>query len=224
MEKPSERNPTPMWVGIGCSVVFFAVLLVLQSNESSLLALPPQWLVVALIPAIIGLAVGGYIREMKAGDYGASFTDLAAKKSVKIPDSAASGGAKSMAPLPTEGWLQDRQKEYERTQGYMLAHAYRPSKEIGQHFDISIFLVQHRKGTVSPPREQFSEIKSAEFFFGESWGNSVFKVDGEDGFFGVRTHAWGTFLATCRICFKDAARSPIVLYRYIDFSMAKKND
>jgi len=58
-------------------------------------------------------------------------------------------------------------------------------------------------------------------FFGESWGNKVFTVSDDGGFFGVRTHAWGTFLAACRITFKDKSKSAVTLYRYIDFSMAE---
>jgi hypothetical protein len=102
----------------------------------------------------------------------------------------------------------------------MLAHLYRPSSEPGQKFDISIFVVRHQKGTLVPPQENLDELESAEFFFGDSWGNKVFPVKGVNGFFGVRTHAWGTFLASCRISFKDN-RQPVVLLRYIDFSMVR---
>jgi hypothetical protein len=104
----------------------------------------------------------------------------------------------------------------------MLAHIYRPSSAKGQKFDISVFVVRHEKGTLAPPRENLDEIKTAEFFFGESWGNQIFATNGASGFFGVRTHAWGTFLAICRITFKNNDVQPIVLYRYVDFSMSDR--
>src|SRR5262249_32002912 len=52
------------------------------------------------------------------------------------------------------------------------------------------------------------------------WGNEIFTIPNSGGLLGVRTHAWGTFLATCRLTFTDSARPPIVLHRYIDFEMA----
>jgi hypothetical protein len=70
-------------------------------------------------------------------------------------------------------------------------------------------------------------FRYAEFFFGESWGNQRFTVNNSSwlgqrrGVIGVRVHAWGTFLAACRITFTD--QSEVVLYRFIDFFMALKN-
>ena len=45
-------------------------------------------------------------------------------------------------------WQQDRALEYARTDGYMLVHTYRPSIRSGQDYEIFIFLVRHRKGTI----------------------------------------------------------------------------
>ena len=118
-------------------------------------------------------------------------------------------------------WQHDRVDEYKRTDGYMLVHTYRRSSlRAGQEYEIFVFLVRHRKGTTGPPKRDFKEIKHAEFFFGDSWDNQVFSVPNIGGLIGVRTAAWGTFLATCRITFVDPARNPITLHRYIDFEMA----
>src|SRR5205823_3429544 len=116
-------------------------------------------------------------------------------------------------------WRRRRAEEYTRVDGYMLTHVYRRSEVPDQTFDIFLFLVRHRKGTDGPPLKDFKEIAQADFFFGESWGNKVFTVVNSGGVIGVRTHAWGTFLATCRITFRDQHREPIILHRYVDFHM-----
>ncbi len=216
-------NPKAMWIGVASSGLLLLIFMALKYSNSPVLSLDIQWLFVALVPILIGLIVGGYVREVKAGEYGVGFaTDEILAKSQPVPDSSVAGPKKELQP--TTGWQSARQKEYDRTRGYMLAHIYRPSKAPGQKFDISIFVVRHQKGTTTPPRSKLSELKSAEFFFGDSWGNRTFAVQPDDGFFGVRTHAWGTFLASCRISFNDPTIEPIILYRYIDFSMAEKSD
>ena len=123
-------------------------------------------------------------------------------------------------PTKSETWQSARGDEYTRTDGYMLVHTYRPSKQQGQAFDIFLFLMRHRRGAKGPPVRVFEEIETAEFFFGDSWGNRVFTVPNEGGLIGIRTSAWGTFLATCRLIFKDKNRQPVILHRYIDFEMA----
>jgi|ERR1700736_309803 len=135
-----------------------------------------------------------------------------------LPEAPQHQSTKSEPP-PTQ-WQHKRAEEYARTNGFMLAHVYRPSTKSNQVFDIFIFVVRHQKGTSTPPKRKFTEIEKAEFFFGESWGNEVFTAPNTGGVIGVRTHAWGTFLASCRITFKDASKAPIILYRYVDFSMA----
>jgi hypothetical protein len=217
----NARNPSAVWVGAILSALFLGLFLWLKYQDSSVLDLQPQWLLVAVVPLVASLVVGGYVRELKAGDYGVDFSakEILAK-SKPIPDPSSATATKFEQTSQLTDWRADRAKEYARTRGYMLAHIYRPSNTPGQRFDISIFVVRHEKGSATPPREQLDEIMKAEFFFGESWGNHVFEVASNGGFFGIRTHAWGTFLASCRITFVDEGKEPIVLYRYIDFSMA----
>jgi hypothetical protein len=81
-------------------------------------------------------------------------------------------------------------------------------------------LVKHKRGAVGATKRVFDEVKAAEFFFGQSWGDQVFRVSNEGGLIGIRTSAWGTFLATCRLTFTDKSRLPIILHRYVDFEMA----
>jgi len=120
----------------------------------------------------------------------------------------------------TPSWTDHRRLDYERTQGYMLAHTFRLSTKPGQKFVVLIILVCHQKDSAGPPRRTFNEIRLVEFFFGSSWGNGVFRVKNTGGLLGVRTHAWGTFLATSLITFVDTKVEPIVLYRYVGFEMA----
>ena len=41
------------------------------------------------------------------------------------------------------------------------------------------------------------------------------------GLIGIRTAAWGSFLAIGRIAFRDG-RTPLILQRFVDFEMAPK--
>ncbi|HEX8454941.1 MAG TPA: pYEATS domain-containing protein [Longimicrobium sp.] len=126
---------------------------------------------------------------------------------------------------PTElaDWRQERSNEYKRIDGYMLVHVYQPSTLASQEYDIFLFIVRHQKGADGPPRRRFEEIAKAEFYFGDSWGNEIFTIPNTGSVIGVRTHAWGTFMACCRLIFKDATREPIILYRYVDFHMLQDN-
>ncbi len=145
-----------------------------------------------------------------------------AKELEKLPSAPqkAPGAVREAEP---SDWRHQRAEKYERVNGYMLVHVYRPSSVPNQKYDVFLFIVRHRKGTDGPPRREFEEIEKAEFFFGESWGNEVFAVVNAGGLIGVRTHAWGTFLACCRITFRDKQKQPIVLFRYVDFHMLQDN-
>ena len=76
------------------------------------------------------------------------------------------------------------------------------------------------ESALSKAVRKLEEIESAEFFFGPAWGDRVFPVANEGGMIGIRTSAWGPFLATCQLTFKDKSHSPVILHRYVDFEMA----
>lgn len=120
-------------------------------------------------------------------------------------------------PLKPGDWTAERDREYERSHHYMLAHVLGASNEPGQEYDVFVFVSRHRLHSPNPPQHDgFDEIDKAEFFFGPSWGNQVFVINKTDGMIGVHVHAWGTFLATCRLTFVDR-RPPVILYRFADF-------
>jgi hypothetical protein len=202
----------------------------------------PVW-IAPLVLLVAGFIMGGYLRNIKTPLISAEMEHLpevwqtpeaapgkSAAGRLTKPRAPATKRKGASSPLgsasllsiePPEDWTAARADEYARVRGYMLAHVYRKSEDDSRYFDIFIFLVRHQKGASGPPRKNLSEIKSAEFFFGDSWGNEVFSVNNGGEIIGVRTSAWGTFLATCRISFIDDSKPPIVLNRYIDFHMAQ---
>lgn len=197
--------------GVVAGGAIVAAAAYVQAHSGSPLNLPtPVW-IAALIPTGVGLITGGYLKRIKTPLFDTEIESLP-----KVEQNP----THSPAMLPSgSSWTTERAAEYARVDGYMLAHLYRPSSVNGQTFDIFIFLVRHRKGSDGPPRRNFNEILSIEFFFGDAWGNEVFMVNNSGGVLGVHTSAWGSFLASARLIFKDPNRAPITLHRYIDFHM-----
>ena len=199
-------------------VVAFCVIVVavrVRPAAGDPLDLPlPVW-IAALVPVGIGLITGGYLKKLQSPLISAEMEALP-----EANPATTTTTTPAPEPKPTD-WTRARTAEYARVDGYMLAHVYRPSTTGGQAFDIFIFLVRHRKDTLDPPRKTFEEIEKVEFFFGESWGNRVFIVPNTGGVIGVRTSAWGTFLATCRVTFRTPSRESIILHRYVDFHMVQ---
>jgi hypothetical protein len=230
-------------LAVGLLIVIAAAFVQWRSGNEPLELPVPVW-VASLVLLVAGLVMGGYLRNIKSPLISAEMEhlpevrqtpeaapdrpDLAGKPPTKPLASVANRrdlsithrSSPSLSIEPPEDWTAARANEYARVSGYMLTHVCRRSKDDPRYFDIFIFLVRHQKGASGPPRRNLSEIKSVEFFFGDSWGNEVFSVRNGGEIIGIRTSAWGTFLATCRISFTDGA-PPIVLHRYIDFQMAQ---
>ena len=119
-------------------------------------------------------------------------------------------------------WTAARTSEYDRTDRLFLVHVYEPSTRPGQKYDITIFLIRHIPGRdKSNQRDGFSDVEKLELYFGPSWNDAVFTASNNGGLIGVRTSAWGSFLAVGRVTFKNG-RAPLILHRYIDFEMALK--
>jgi nucleoside phosphorylase len=104
----------------------------------------------------------------------------------------------------------DRQRTYETMRKVFLVHVLTPSAVRGQKYDIYIYIKRHRD-------EDIDDVERAEFFFGKSWSNRIFPGKRAGNRLGVQTSAYGPFLCTCRVTFKDGAT--VMLYRYIDFEM-----
>lgn len=110
----------------------------------------------------------------------------------------------------TEEWSKARIDIYSRNRGCFITHVLRPSNDEGQMYEISIYLIRHKS-------EDYNDILKTEFFFGHYWGNKVFEGTKIGKLIGVKTSAYGPFLALCKITFKDGAS--VLLNKYIDFEM-----
>jgi hypothetical protein len=117
--------------------------------------------------------------------------------------------------IPVEYWSEARNKIYADNRDVFLTHVIKPSKKEGQLFDVSIYLIRHK-------RDDFSDVQYAEFFLGSFWNNKVFDaVEETKGFIGISTSAYGTFLCVCRVTFKDGKQ--VEINRYIDFESERMN-
>lgn len=106
-----------------------------------------------------------------------------------------------------------RRDAKEQSRGLALVHTVVPSRTPGQEYDIFVYLVEDSPGALAG-------VARAEFFFGRYWGNRVFEGVRSGDTIGVRTAAYGTFLATCRVTFQEDGTATF-LHRYIDFEMGK---
>jgi hypothetical protein len=111
--------------------------------------------------------------------------------------------------IPNE-WSIRRDGMYDSSRNIFLTHLIHPSSKPGQHYDVYIYLIRHGS-------ENFTDVRFAEFFMGKYWNNRIFPAVERDGFIGISTSAYGTFLCLCRVTFKDGTQ--VYLDRYIDFEM-----
>ena len=117
----------------------------------------------------------------------------------------------SVTETPDE-WNARRNATYAHHRNLFLTHVIRPSSRPGQTFDVFIYLIRHDS-------HDFSDVLLAEFFLGKYWANKVFPAVERNGFIGISTSAYGTFLCVCRVTFKDGTH--VDLERYIDFEMQR---
>jgi hypothetical protein len=106
-----------------------------------------------------------------------------------------------------------RKEAYSRCRDLFLTHVLSPSEKPGQSYDIFVYLIRHKSGDLS-------DVLSAEFFFGHYWGNEVFREENRNGLIGVQTSAYGPFLCTCLVTFRDGKE--VILERYVDFEMGQR--
>jgi len=211
-------------------LIFFSTL---QIFGSPIVQLPVQWLWISMMPILLALVVGGYIGKFKGAglefEPGMRLLPYAQPGPITTPPG---GGDLSAAMLEKVGvrdsvepelnvdWQKQREAEYARTGGLFIVHVYRRSTQPNQLYDITLFLMRHVHGTAPNQKTGFDDVEKAEFYFGPSWHGEVFVAHNDGEYIGVRTSAWGTFLATCRVTFKNSAKTPLTLHRYIDFEMA----
>ena len=214
--------------GSTCLLVLFGAM---QSYQSPVLGIRTQWLWIALLPILIVLITGRYIGKLKGpwfeyeqyrfGPEERQLTPIPPQGTTGAPVSDATPSKDVAAQPASASWMDARDAELRRTRGLFLVHRYKPSKEPGQKYDVTIFLLRHVPGESPNQREGFSEIEKMELYLGPSWGTEPFTAPNNGGPIGIRTAAWGSFLAIGRITFRDGT-APLSLKRYVDFEMAPK--
>jgi hypothetical protein len=210
------RKPGALVIGGLGSLALLGVALTLQAQGSSILKLPTQWLAVAALPDLLGLMFGRYIGKFSVGGVGVEAPPL--KDAAYVPPGAEPPSGVT-APASRSAWTSRREQEYVSSHWLALVHIYKPSTRLGQQYDISIYITRHIRGSRSNQTTDFADIDHAEFYFGPGWGDRIFTAQNNGGIIGVNTSAWGSFLAICRVTFRDDSQ-PVVLQRYIDNEMA----
>lgn len=124
--------------------------------------------------------------------------------------SPSGNGIPSVTAAATDDWASTRTEIYAQNHGFFIAHVLEPSRSEGQEYDIFIYLIRHKS-------KEYNDVEKAEFFFGQYWHNKVYIGSKVGDLIGVKTSAYGPFLALCRITFKDG--SAVMLSKYIDFEM-----
>jgi hypothetical protein len=123
-------------------------------------------------------------------------------------------GEKSLTESPAAVILKrvnERERIYTDSRLMVLVHEVTPSSKPGFKYDITIYAKRHGIN------DDISDVISAEFFFGKSFGTQTFTGQRKGNVIGISTSAYGTFLCTCWITFSDGKTASI--YRYIDFEM-----
>jgi hypothetical protein len=231
-KKEPESNAVLVWACV-LSLVLLVFFGWLQASKSSMLDLKPQWLWIAVLPILLALVTGKYIGKLKAAgieyqQYEPPKLDpqmrlllYAPPPEPGVPSDKPRATEKEQSVEPQHEWTAKRTQEYDRTNRLFLVHVYEPSTRPNQKYDVTIFLMRHVPGGQPNQRDKFLEVEKLELYLGPAWNDRIFTALNEGGIIGVRTSAWGSFLAVGRVTFNDN-RSPIVLQRYVDFEMAPK--
>jgi hypothetical protein len=105
-----------------------------------------------------------------------------------------------------------REQYYQPNRLLMLVHRVVASSKPGQLYDILIYLIPHPTSDAT-----LVGVTKVEYYFGKSWGQSIFtSVDRARGF-AIATSAYGPFVCTAEIHFSDGEVATVA--RYIDFEM-----
>lgn len=180
--------PTALWVAL-----ILILLLVFQAELHAIMA-----------TLVRRLRLGAPLKVGKI-EIGASYVQ---------PGSAEKrGGEISFERVDKDGirW-QQRKEYYEPNQMLLLVHRLAPSDKPDQLYDILIYLVPHHDSDAT-----LAGVNKVEYYFGKSWGNSIFTSTDRARGFAIATSAYGAFMCTAEIHFSDGNK--IMVNRYIDFEM-----
>lgn len=107
-----------------------------------------------------------------------------------------------------------RMQQYEGAKFIMLVHKIFKSQKDGQLYDILIYVKPHREADLG-------QVESVEYFFGKYWENKIFKSTDICNGFAIATSAYGSFLCSAKINYRDSNNESFITYRYIDFEMGE---
>lgn len=105
-----------------------------------------------------------------------------------------------------------REQYYQPNRLIMLVHRIVASDKPGQLDDILIYLLPHPTTDAT-----LIGVKKVEYYFGKSWGQSIFTSEDRARGFAIATSAYGPFMCTAEIHFTDG--EVVTVGRYIDFEM-----
>jgi hypothetical protein len=108
-----------------------------------------------------------------------------------------------------ERWSQ-REQYYKPNRNIQLVHRLAPSKLAGMLYDIEIYLIPHRGGTLA-------NLSSVDYYFGKHWDNQIFTSRDRSRSFAIVTSAFGAFMCTAKLVFTDG--DEVMVSRYVDFEM-----
>lgn len=104
----------------------------------------------------------------------------------------------------------EREGIYGHQKNIFLVHVLRASRKPRYLFDITLYLITHRDGSLLG-------IKHVDYYFGKQWKKRVFQTPFRHNSFAMSTEAYGPFLCIALITFQDGSQLPIS--RYVDFEM-----
>jgi hypothetical protein len=131
---------------------------------------------------------------------------------VVVPGFDVSQKEKEIGVRPDEHHTRERERRDYRTKNrdIMLVHRLYRSREEGQLYDITIYIVPHKEASLIG-------VSRVEYFLGSYWGNKIFPSSDRSRGFAIATAAYGPVLCTAEVFFNDG--TSVVLHRYIDFEM-----
>jgi len=180
--------PTALWVAL-----ILVIVLIFRSDLRAIIA-----------SIIRRLRLGAPLKVWNL-EIGASYVE---------PDSARirGGDIRAVRKDNDEKRWQQRKQYYKPNRNLQLVHRLAPSDKPGHVYDILIYLVPHYDSDAT-----LAGVKKVEYYFGKSWGNSIFTSTDRARGFAISTSAWGAFMCTAEIYFSDGEQ--VMVNRYIDFEM-----
>jgi hypothetical protein len=129
-----------------------------------------------------------------------------------LPGGNVSQQEKEIGVRPDANQIRERERQNyrEKNRDIMLVHRLYRSREDGQLYDLTIYIVPHKEASLIG-------VTRVEYFLGSYWGNKIFPSSDRSRGFAIATAAYGPVLCTAQVFFNDG--SSVMLHRYIDFEM-----